>query len=135
MARSERRSPGLLVLISVIAFATLFSQRSSADEGGESFWSPGTFANLAAVPGEPGWSFMATYFHATLMGGSNQATADTLPRFPRTTLTTQLDADIKTNVDLAILTPGYTFATPVWGGGWTSSFLFLSAPRGRRSTR
>ena len=89
---------------------------SSADEGGASFWSPGTFANLAAVPGEPGWSFTATYFHATLMGGSNQATADTLPRFPRTTLTTQLDADIKTNVDLAILTPAYTFATPVWGG-------------------
>jgi hypothetical protein len=39
------------------------------------------------------------------MGGSNVATADTLPRFPRTTLTVQLDADIKTNVDLAILTP------------------------------
>jgi hypothetical protein len=89
---------------------------SSADESGASFWSPGTFANLAAVPGEPGWSFSATYFHATLMGGSNQATADTLPRFPRATLTVQLDADIKTNVDLAILTPGYTFATPVWGG-------------------
>ena len=35
---------------------------------------------------------------------------------PRTTLTVQLDADIKTNVDLAILTPAYTFATPVWGG-------------------
>ena len=65
---------------------------------------------------EPGWSFSATYFHATLMGGSNEAAADTLPRFPRTTLTVQLDADIKTNVDLAILTPAYTFATPVWGG-------------------
>ena len=42
------------------------------------------------------------------MGGNNQATADTLPRFPRATLTLQLDADIKTNVDLAILTPAYT---------------------------
>jgi hypothetical protein len=51
------------------------------------------------------------------MGGSNQATADTLPLFRRTTtLTVLLDADIKTNVDLAILTPGYTFSTPVWGG-------------------
>ena len=97
--------------------ATMFGLgSSSADEGGASFWSPGTFANLAAVPSEPGWSFSATYFHATLMGGSNQAAADTLPRFPRTTLTIQLDADIKTNVDLAILTPAYTFATPVWGG-------------------
>ena len=117
VAPSARRRPRLLVLVSVMAFATLSGQRSSsADESGASFWSPGTFANLAAVPGEPGWSFSATYFHATLMGGSNQATADTLPRFPRTTLTVQLDADIKTNVDLAILTPAYTFATPVWGG-------------------
>jgi hypothetical protein len=113
----ERRSPRLLALISLMAIATMFGLgSSSADEGGASFWSPGTFANLAAVPGEPGWSFSATYFHATLMGGSNQAAADTLPRFPRTTLTIQLDADIKTNVDLAILTPAYTFATPIWGG-------------------
>ena len=50
------------------------------------------------------------------MGGSNQAAASTLPRLPRTTLTVQLDADIKTNVDIAIFTPAYTFATPVWGG-------------------
>jgi hypothetical protein len=114
---SQKRSPSLLVLVSAIALASLFGQRRGlADESGASFWAPGTFANLAAVPGEPGWSFSATYFHATLMGGSNQATADTLPRFPRTTLTVQLDADIKTNVDLAILTPAYTFATPVWGG-------------------
>ena len=113
---AQRRSPRLLVLVSVIAFSTFFGQRSLADESGASFWAPGTFANLAAVPGPPGWSFSATYFHATLMGGSNQAAADTLPRFPRTTLTVQLDADIKTNVDLAILTPAYTFATPVWGG-------------------
>jgi hypothetical protein len=114
---SQKRLPSLLILVSVIATTTLFRQRLGlADESGASFWSPGTFANLAAVPREPGWAFSATYFHATLMGGSNQATADTLSRFPGTTLTTQLDADIKTNVDLAILTPGYTFATPIWGG-------------------
>ena len=113
---SERRSPTLRVLVSVMAFATFFGQRSSADESGISSWQPGTFANLAAVPGSPGWSFSATYFHATLAGGSNVATADTLRLFPRTTLTAQLDADIKTNVNIAILTPAYTFATPIWGG-------------------
>ena len=84
---AQRRSPRLLVLVSTIAFSTFFGQRSSpADESGASFWSPGTFANLAAVPGPPGWSFNATYFHATLAGGSNVATADVLPLFPRTTL-------------------------------------------------
>ena len=67
----ERRSPRLLALISLIALATIFGQgSSSADESGASFWSPGTFANLAAVPSEPGWSFSATDFHATLMGGA-----------------------------------------------------------------
>src|SRR3984885_12084523 len=96
---SGKRLPSLLVQASVAAFATFIGlPSSSADESGASFWAPGTFANLAAVPGEPGWSFSATYFHATLMGGSNQATSDTLPLFPRTTLTVQLDADIKTNV-------------------------------------
>jgi hypothetical protein len=118
VAIARKRLPGLLVQVSVIAFASYFGLRSApADESGASFWAPGTFANLAAVPGEPGWSFSATYFHATLMGGNNQATADTLPLFRRTTtLTVQLDADIRTNVDLAILTPGYTFATQVLGG-------------------
>jgi hypothetical protein len=107
----------LLIVISAIAFSAFLGQRSSwADESGVSFWQPGTFANLAAVPGPPGWSFSATYFHATLAGGSSVATADVLPLFPRTTLRVQLDSDIKTNVDIAILTPAYTFATPIWGG-------------------
>ena len=117
VAVALRRRSGSLGTISLVAFVLILDQRlSSADESGASFWSPGTFANLAAVPGEPGWSFSATYFHATLMGRNNVATADTLPLFPRTTLKVLLDADIKTNVDLAIFTPAYTFATPVWGG-------------------
>jgi hypothetical protein len=118
VAIARKRLPSSLVQVSVIAFASFLGLRSAhADESGASFWAPGTFANLAAVPGEPGWSFSATYFHATLIGGSNQATADTLPLFGRTTtLRVQLDADIRTNVDLAILTPGYTFDTSVLGG-------------------
>jgi hypothetical protein len=60
-------------MISLVAFALIVDQRlSSADESGASFWAPGTFANLAAVPAEPGWSFSATYFHATLMGGATK---------------------------------------------------------------
>jgi hypothetical protein len=80
----RRRSRSLLATISLVAFAFVLGQgTSSADESGASFWSPGTFANLAAVPGEPGWSLSATYFHATLMGGSNVATADMLPPLGR----------------------------------------------------
>jgi hypothetical protein len=125
---SRKGLSSLLVQVSVAAFAIFTGLHSSwADESGASFWAPGTFANLAAVPAEPGWSFSATYFHATLMGGSNQATSDTLPLFRRTTtLTVQLDADIKTSVDLAILTPGYTLATPVWGGRLVASVTPIS---------
>ena len=133
---SQRRLLNSLTLVMAVTFATVFGKGSpSADEGGASFWQPGTFANLAAVPGQPGWSFSATYFHATLAGGSNVATADTLPRFPRTTLSINVDADIKTNVDIAILNPGYTFEPSIWGGDWGSTFSCLSAPPERRSMR
>ena len=132
---SERCSPRLLILISVLTFATIFGRGSpSADESGASFWQPGTFANLAAVPGPPGWSFSATYFHATLAGGSNVATADTLPRFPRTTLSLKLDADIKTNVDIAILTRA-THSTRRSGvDDWGSTFSCRLVQPERRST-
>jgi hypothetical protein len=57
---SRKRSPRLLAVISAIAFSAFLGQRSSrADESGVSFWQPGTFANLAAVPGLLGWSFSA----------------------------------------------------------------------------
>jgi hypothetical protein len=46
-----------------------------------------------------------------------------------TTLTVQLDADIRTNVDLAILTPGYTFAMPVLGGRLCCSSVLLADQR------
>jgi hypothetical protein len=59
-----KRLPSLLASLGnrVCEFPGLRS--APADESGASFWAPGTFANLAAVPGEPGWSFSATYFHA-----------------------------------------------------------------------
>src|ERR1700752_650455 len=113
-----RRCSWRLALAAPTAIAAIIlnQQPLKADEGGVSFWTPGTFASFAAIPGEPGWSFSATYFHTTVEGGSNVAAADTLPLFPRATLSFKLDANIKTNVDLAILTPGYTFVTPVFGG-------------------
>jgi len=36
-----------------------------ADEGGVSFWLPGQFGSLAAVPQTPGWSLGAVYYHTT----------------------------------------------------------------------
>ena len=38
---------------------------SLADEGGTSFWQPGTFGSLAAVPPEPGWSLSLVNYYTS----------------------------------------------------------------------
>ena len=120
-----------LALVPITFIVVICSEHpSSADENGASFWQPGTFASFPAVPNPPGWSFSATYFHATIKGGSNSATADVLPLLPHTTLSVSINANIKTNVDLAILNPGYTFPTRVLGG-WLAFNLFVPVGQAR----
>ena len=46
-----------------------------ADEGGVSFWVPGTFGSLAATPQQPGWSFAGIYYHTTVSAGGDVAAA------------------------------------------------------------
>ncbi len=48
---------------------------ASADEGGVSFWLPGTFGSLAAVPQQPGWSFAGIYYHTSVSAGGDVAAA------------------------------------------------------------
>jgi hypothetical protein len=52
-----------LALVALTAFAAIVLNQQSlkADESGVSFWTPGTFASFAAIPGEPGWSFSTTF--------------------------------------------------------------------------
>src|SRR5262250_2966801 len=46
-----------------------------ADEGGTSFWLPGTFASLAATLQEPGWSVTSLYTHASASAGGDVTAA------------------------------------------------------------
>ena len=56
---------------------------------------------------------LGNLFSCDANGGKQPSNGGHATAFPTDDdLTVQLDADIKTNVDLAILTPGYTFATP-----------------------
>ena len=57
-----------LTLVGAFAVVTLTlsPQISSADEGGVSFWIPGQFGSLAAVPTTPGWSLGAIYYHTSV---------------------------------------------------------------------
>ena len=44
-------------------------QASFADEGGVSFWLPGLFGSLAAVPGQPAWSFATIGYNTNVSAG------------------------------------------------------------------
>jgi hypothetical protein len=88
-----------------------------ADESGTSFWLPGIFGSLAAVPGTPGWALATVYYHTSVSAGANVAEAREIQigRFNPSLMVT-LNANLNANADLALLVPSYTFATPVLGG-------------------
>ena len=110
--RSIRIMAGALV-----ASLALCAQGAQADEGGVSFWLPGQFGSLAAVPQTPGWSMGAVYYHASLGSSGNVAASReiTVGRFTPT-VNVNLNVNLGAQADLVLLAPTYTFATPVLGG-------------------
>lgn len=110
------RSLHLGVALISAAFA-LSPTLSCADESGVSFWLPGHFGSLAAVPQTPGWSLGAIYYHTSVGASGAVAAAREIQvgRFPAT-VNVNLNANLNAQGDLMILAPTYTFATPVLGG-------------------
>jgi hypothetical protein len=84
----------------------LLSQRAIADEGGVSFWLPGTYGSLAAVPAVPGWSFSAFDYYDSVSASKG---AD----FVRGG---GIVAGVNSRIDFLFVNPAYVFATPVLGG-------------------
>ena len=89
-----------------------------ADEGGTSFWAPGTFASFSAIPQQPpGWSLAIVDYYTSANAGADVATARaiTTGRIPSTV---RLDetSTYKSGHDTVNINPGYAFATPVFGG-------------------
>lgn len=82
------------------------TMESHADEGGVSFWLPGQYASLTAVPSTPGWSYGAIYYHT-------QASADADKAFQ---LGSRLRLGVDAGGDLAVLAPTYVFEDPLLGG-------------------
>jgi hypothetical protein len=106
----------------LLAFST---QVARADEGGVSFWLPGFFGSLAAVPAQaPGWSVTTIYFHDSVSAGADVARAReiTLGRIPAN-LNVNVSANVNANLNLAFVAPTYTFATPVLGGQASASLM------------
>jgi hypothetical protein len=101
----------------VTGAVALAPQRAIADEGGVSFWLPGTFGSLAAVPAQPGLSGAMIYYHTSVSaGGSVSAAREVQLGAFNTTVNANLSANLNATGDLFLLAPTYTFATPLLGG-------------------
>ena len=88
-----------------------------ADEGGVSFWLPGLYGSLAAIPQVPGWSAMSMYYHTTLSAGGAVSLARQFEiRSIPVNLSATANANLRASGDLGIFAPSYVFATPVFGG-------------------
>jgi hypothetical protein len=109
------------------------AQAARADEGGVSFWIPGFFGSLAAVPSQaPGWSITEIYYHDSVSASGNVALARAaqIGQIP-VNLTATVNANVNANVNLGFVAATYIFATPVLGGQASASML---AAYGNNST-
>ncbi len=57
--------------------AMSWSAPAAADQGGVSFWTPGLFGSLAAVPVQPGFNFASVYYHTSVEASGALAAAKT----------------------------------------------------------
>jgi hypothetical protein len=120
MHNNPRRSAIRFTYAGVALTVALFSalpESVRADEGGVSFWLPGTFGSLAAAPQVPGLSMAEVYYHTTVsaFGAVAAAREIAIGRFTPT-VNVSLNASLHAQADLLMLDPTYTFATPVLGG-------------------
>ena len=127
--KSSRASIAVALLAGILVNAPI---GATADEGGVSFWLPGSYGSLAATPQQPGWSFATVYYHTSVSAGGNVAAARevTIGGIP-TTLNLNLNANLHSKADLIFLNPSYVFATPVLGGQLA---LGIIAVTGRNNT-
>jgi len=118
--KSGLQKSGLLLAAATLLAATsvaLSPDRTRADEGGVSFWVPGQFGSLAALPGVPGWALGLVNYYTSVSASGNVAAARevTLGRFSGT-VSVNLNATLTAKPDIVFIAPSYTFATPVFGG-------------------
>ena len=104
--------------LAVAIVSGAFVGQALADEGGVSFWLPGQYGSLVAVPPTPGWAFAMIYFHPYSQAGAGQD----IPRGGR------VDLGVEGSGDLLVLGPSFTFKQSLLGGTPTFS-LFVDGGR------
>ena len=93
-------------VITILVLALLSSASTYADEGGVSFWFPGQYGSLAAVPAEPGFSLPLIYYHLSADAGGSEQFAQG----------GNIRLGLDEQLDLMLAVPTYVFADPVFGG-------------------
>jgi hypothetical protein len=100
---------------------------SQADEGGVSFWLPGIYGSLAAVPQQqPGWAFATFNYFDSVSANADVARAREIEvgKFP-VSLMGSVNLNLRATVDIQAFIPSYAFATPVLGGQATVGLMAL----------
>jgi hypothetical protein len=121
--RSRIWSRVLTACVAVTAVAST-TTTSLADEDGVSFWIPGFFGSLAAVPQQPGWSLTSILYNTNVSASGNAAVAREIRigRFnPKINIS--VNANVHANAPIGFVAPTYVFATPFLGGQAAATLL------------
>lgn len=121
----DRGGRGCAFAIVLLGSVAVAPSDARADEGGVSFWLPGLFGSLSAVPQQqPGWNVATIYYHTSVSAGTDVGIAREFEarRIP-VNLNASLNGSLNATADLAIVVPTYVFATPVFGGQASAGFL------------
>jgi hypothetical protein len=118
------------VIVASFAGTIVLSTSSFADEGGVGFWVPGFFGSLSAAPQVPGFSFANILYYSQVSAGGNVAFAK---QVSTGNINVNFNGNLNANVHgsaepLYLAGPGYTFATPVFGGQFN---ITVAIPYGR----
>jgi hypothetical protein len=121
---------GLAASLALALGATLSLPATSfADEDGISFWIPGFFGSLAAVPQKPGWWVTSFNYFDSVSASGNVAAAHeiTIGKFSPT-VNINLNVNVKATIDIAVVDAGYVFDKPVFGGQLFLGMLGFAGP-------
>ena len=112
-----RRAKTWTASLAFAAALALMPRASLADQGGVSFWIPGFFGSLAAVPLQPGPSLVSMYYHTSVDANAQVARAKeiTIKRISGV-VSGGIRAGLNADADIGMAIPQYTFKTPVLGG-------------------
>jgi hypothetical protein len=117
LANASSCDAWLLRVAAIAAVTTAVGAPAKADEGGLSFWIPGFFGSLSAVPQVPGFTLTEVYYHASVEASGSLAFARQVPIGTFSpTLAGTFSGNLKGDANLGFVAPGYVFATPCSAG-------------------